>query len=100
MRKLEKKILRIKKGKKGEKKKKRRERVREKQALSSRTHGDNISPREEVDMRKETSGERGSSSGGGGSGGASPNLEWRFNQTLRNVQGYARAISDLKLNPD
>lgn len=92
------KILRIKKGKKRRKKKKRRERIREKQALSSRTHGDNIFPREEVDMRKETSGERGSSSGGGGGG--SPNLEWRFNQTLRNVQGYVRAISDLKLNPD
>ncbi|XP_078164794.1 ypt/Rab-GAP domain of gyp1p superfamily protein isoform X2 [Carex rostrata] len=42
-------------------------------------------------MRKETSGERGSSSGGGG--GASPNLEWRFNQTLRNVQGLLKGRS-------
>ncbi|KAJ4786555.1 TBC1 domain family member 22A [Rhynchospora pubera] len=40
-------------------------------------------------MSKDTSGERGTSSGGG----ASPNLEWRFNQTLRNVQGLLKGRS-------
>ncbi|CAD5196343.1 GTPase-activating protein GYP1-like [Musa acuminata AAA Group] len=47
--------------------------------------------------RDEPTGKEMSGGGGGGSGGhggsPSPNLEWRFNQTLRNVQGLLKGRS-------
>lgn len=41
---------------------------------------------------KEVWGKEGSTSSGG-DGGGSLNLEWKFNQTLRSVQGYSFCLS-------
>ncbi|KAG0477700.1 hypothetical protein HPP92_012419 [Vanilla planifolia] len=45
------------------------------------------------EQRSSEAGAGGSSSAGGIGGSASPNFEWRFNQTLRNVQGLLKGRS-------
>ncbi|WOL15596.1 GTPase-activating protein GYP1-like [Canna indica] len=51
------------------------------------------SGREGDPARREVTGDGDGDGGGSGGGSPSPNLEWRFNQTLRNVQGLLKGRS-------